>query len=257
MKLLMPATIILLLLFFCSCQDNRPTGTASTKTGTKKIDSLVFHDTLYNDTFFIYRYLDSEGYYTGIYLGKNDEKSKEYQQLMNFKLDSNDVENIAKDCKYEVDSFKTPIKKFNLSVLGYDWLPLVRYKKKYYWEICRFSNILTDSILIFDTQDGYHSVVLQSVTKPTPNEYALHYKGGIRDNSAEGDMNIYVLDPKTNLSVWENIENGYHEYALRIPKEYAKNYDFINVNSNGEPDEHVFEAIDGKKLIKESQEEKK
>lgn len=246
---------VLWMLFLCSCNDNHPTGTTSTKTNTIKTDSLVFHDTLYKDTFFIYRYLDSYGFYTGIYLAKDKEKSEEYKRLMNFKLDSFDNNNIAEDCRYSIDSMRVPIKKFDLSALAYDWIPLVQYKKKYYWEVCSVSDILTDSILIFNTTDGYHSVALQSVTKPNPNEYRIYYRGSIWNNTknSEGEMNIYILNPETRLAVWENIERGYHEYALRIPKENAKEYDFINVNSNGEYDEQSFEGIDFKKLIAESQ----
>jgi hypothetical protein len=259
MRHIISAFIILFALSLYSCGDRSSSGTKSEKSGTIKKDSLVFHDTLYQDTFFIYRYSDS-AYYRGVYLSKAKENSEDYRQLLNFNLDSSDKNNLKEDCKYASDSMKLMIKKLDLFGLPADWTPLVQYKNKYYlYPGVLDRKILADSMFIFETQDGYHGSVLQSVTKENANEYRFEYKDIIEEDRKTITgiaTNIYILNPKTMLTVWETIADGIHKFELRIPKESAKYYDLIEDHSTDETDDYKFEKIDFKRLIRESQSHK-
>jgi hypothetical protein len=90
---------------------------------------------------------------------------------------------------------------------------------------------------------------LASVSKNADNLYNIkttHYVP--TDRSCPTEVNIYVLNKDTKLSVWE-IKGDNPEYRLMIPRETMKTLPIIvNHSINKEP-EIDFENIDFKKLI--------
>ena len=115
--------------------------------------------------------------------------------------------------------------------------------------------IVTDSLLIFWFIDGPMPFPIRSLTKKDNYTWSLRnddlfvkMEGFIRPEI----LNIYILDPQTNMAVWEykaGNEKGY-SYELCIPKENLKNFPAIINDSNEKSVEFEFEQPDFKKLLK-------
>lgn len=99
--------------------------------------------------------------------------------------------------------------------------------------------------------DGYLPIALQSVTKVSDHIFKIKLLHQLDEQaSLPKELNIYIIDPKTNMTVWEFKTDGEPKYQLMVPKEHVKEIQIaINAHYVGMREEYDFEKIDFKKLI--------
>ncbi|WP_419802915.1 hypothetical protein [Mucilaginibacter sp.] len=210
----------------------------------------------YKDTTFILKEKDSS-YYHKIYIEKN-RKSNYYKLLTNFKFSKGDLEFINEYYKL-FKKRSAPVKKFNLQNIVKEWLPLYKYKDKYYlYAPSDWGNrkMITNSLLFYWYLDGPYPCILTSFSKINLNHYKLTSKDFF-DNSdvyvKPAKLSIYIIDLKKNISVWKYWnKKGEYRYGLFVSKEHAKAFDIVvNYCKESKVPEFDFDKIDFKKLLNE------
>ncbi|WP_429384350.1 hypothetical protein [Mucilaginibacter sp. UYCu711] len=156
----------------------------------------------------------------------------------------------------ELSKRKAVLSHLNLSDFPTEWRPVVKYRNKYYLYQPSDAGgkgtiMVTDSTLMpYLFGDGYTPIALDSVTKKTDNLYIIKTKHLVSiDQSCPSEVNIFVLDKKTMLAVWEMKNENGTEYRLMVPKATMQYFPIIVNSSTNKEDEFDFETIDYKKLI--------
>jgi hypothetical protein len=206
------------------------------------------------DTVFIERDT-TQDYYHAVYIEK-DRLAKTYKALQNFKYDHND--SIAYNAGYKVLKvrYRKPLKKYNITGLPKEWLPLYLYKGNYYlYSPCNTANIgmrvLTDSTLIYYSLDGPEPKPILDFKKLNTNKYALKSLP-IYQFVKSSNIIIYIIDPEKMIAVWEDktLPEAYR-YKLYVAKESAGNFDMVvNQSVNTKLPEYQFDKVDFKALLK-------
>lgn len=254
----MKALIILFLFGFylTGCSNNIKSGThtesykdALGEQVKIKIDTNVMS----KDTFFLKR-KTTNGVITHTLFIDPNKNSRFYNAV--FGLSDDDNRNIRYYIN-ELSKSKTVLSHVDLGDLPTEWRPVVKYHNKYYLYYpsdagSKGTIMVTDSTLMpFLSGDGYTPIALEAVTKKTDNLYTIKTKHYVStDQSCPSEVNVFILDKKTMLAVWEmKNENGVFEYCLMAPKTTMQHFPIIvNVSESMEP-EYNFEKIDYKKLI--------
>ena len=119
-----------------------------------------------NDTIFLKRERGKD-YYHIIYVEKN-RQSIFYTKLLNFKMDEHDTNAYIQNCgALDKDLFR-PVKKFRLSGLARQWLPVYKFHHKYYLYYpgdtgLENRKLITDSTICYMNMDGYSPEQMLSV----------------------------------------------------------------------------------------------
>jgi hypothetical protein len=204
------------------------------------------------DTIFLTRELGKD-YYHIIYVEKN-RRSIFYTQLLDFKMDEPDTNAYIQNCKdFDKDLCK-PVKKFRLWGLARQWLPVYKYKHKYYLYYpgdtgLENRKMITDSTICYSNMDGWFPEQMLSVKQPDKKTWTFGISSFGR---AKSTLTIHIIDGKTQLAVWEDGGIGRPDrYGLYIPREYAAKFDMIVNYTNGDlPDEIEFDKINYNALLK-------
>jgi len=177
-----------------------------------------------------------------------------YTKLLDFKMDEPDTNAYIRNCRaFDKDLFK-PVKKFRLFGFARQWLPVYKYKHKYYLYYpgdtgLENRKMVTDSTICYSNMDGWLPEQMLSVKNPDKNTWTFRMSSF---NMARSTLIIHIIDNKTKLAVWEDDSiGGPYRFGLYVPREYAKNFDMIVNYTNGDlPDEFEFNKIDFKALLK-------
>jgi hypothetical protein len=195
--------------------------------------------------------------YNNVYIDNNRD-SKNHGLLADFSFteEANLIKYTEKLKKRNIRLSKIPAQG-----LPTEWIPLNVYKNKYYLYMPSDGGYLnrrmiTDSLLVFWLMEGPTPYPLQSITKKDAGTWAIRstdlfvkMEGFTRPEI----LNIYIIDPKTNMAVWEyksETEKNY-SYELCIPRENIKDFDIIVNDGNEKSPEFDFDKIDFKKLLKQ------
>ncbi len=227
------------------CQSPQP------KNHRNYVDSNV----VVNDTLFLKREVKDNVIYQAVYVDPN-KNSPAY--LDAFDYDNQDSIDIKRYLA-AIHKKSSTLKKFNIYGLATNWRPVYQYQSKYYLYDPSDSgdkavNVLTDSLMMFYYfGDGYLSIAPQSVTKTNDQIFNIKLNHQLPEQDAlPKELNIYIIDPKTSMAVWEFKTDGRPEYQLMVPKEHVRDYPIvINSHNPGKRAEYDFEVIDFKKLIAE------
>jgi hypothetical protein len=234
--------LIYILLLFSACKSPEKKVVATVKEA-KPIDTVFIE----KDT--------TKDYYHTVYIEK-DRGAKAYKALQDFKYDHND--SIAYNAGYKVLKvrYSKPLKKYNITGLPKEWLPLYLYKGNYYlYSPCNTANmgmrVLTDSTLIYYSLDGPEPKPILDFKKLNANKYALKSLP-IYQFVKSSNITIYIIDPEKMIAVWEDktLPEAYR-YQLYVAKENAGNFDMvINQSVNTKLPEYHFDKIDFRALLK-------
>jgi hypothetical protein len=247
----------IIFLFLTSCTNNLKSGSyTETSTDIEGNPVIIKVDTnvMANDTFFLKRKTMNGVKHQQVFIDTH--KSSRYYDMV-FGLNQFDNENI----KYYLNELAKSKKKLdhvNLGDLPTEWRPVVKFHGKYYLYYpsdtgTKGTVMVSDSTLMpYYFGDDYLPIALTSVTKSGDIVYNLkttHYVP--TDRSCPTEVNIYVLDKVTKLSVWEIKGEHPIQYRLMIPRETMRSLPVIvNSSANKEP-EFDFEKIDYQKLIRD------
>jgi len=192
-------------------------------------------------------------YYQVVYIERN-RNSPEYKDLLDFRLDSNEKEEYRENCK---DLYKHALigtKKYKMTSLPRQWLPVYKHSGKYYLyspgeDGAQGRLMVTDTTVCFMYLDGYYPEKILSATNDGSGNWRLS------TFSATYGMHpviVHTIDAKTHLAVWGNLYKGDHRYNLYVPKEYAHNFDMVVNRERGNVKviEFNFDKIDFQKLLK-------
>jgi hypothetical protein len=241
--------LLIITLLFILCQFN-----ATIVRGQNGADSkinTITNKTIHDTTFLLRE--KSKDYYHAIYIEHN-RQSPYYNSLLDFKY--NDYEN--KEYKEAYQSLKqkqpAPLKKYNLTGLPKQWVPLHRYKNKYYiylpsdeGDMAR--RIITDSTLIYWYMEGPDPKPILSFKKL--NDHTWFFKADNFYLTKTATLIIHLIDPVNKIAVFEDSSapKGYR-YSLYIPKENAKKFDLVvNYCATDKTPDFLFDKIDYAKLL--------
>jgi hypothetical protein len=206
------------------------------------------------DTIFISRKF-GKGYYHAVYIEKN-RQSVLYKDLLDFKMDKEDHE-LYEDNLKGLKKISKSFKNYNLNGLPKKWLPLYKYKKRYYiyypseWgEVDR--NVLTDSTLVCWGIEGPYPYTIESARKININTYTFTTCSYSTGKERHIKTIIHIINPKTKLAIWEYPdEKSDNRYELYIPRMSASKFDMVvNYCAEVKMSEFMFDNIDYKTLLK-------
>jgi hypothetical protein len=218
------------------------------------------HDVRQTDTIFISRE-KSKDYYHKVYIEKN-RLSPFYKDLMDFKMEKFELEAYKQNCLELKKHFPSHLKKYDLTGLPKEWIPLYKYKGKYYIyypseEGNMGRRIITDSSMVYWFMDGPDPEPILSAKKINENNWYLDINSycknisGLKDRP-DAKLTIHIIDPKNKIAVWEDASQPkVDRYELYVPKIYAKNFDMIvNYCLQNKTEEFEFDNIDYPTLLK-------
>jgi len=204
------------------------------------------------DTIFLRRERGKDFYHI-IYIEKN-RQSTFYTKLLDFKMDKQDTNAYIQNCRDLDEDLRKSVKKFRLFGFARQWLPVYKYKHKYYLYYPGDTGVenrkmITDSTICYSYMDGWFPYQMLSVKQRDNKSWTF---GMSSFGKAKSTLNIHIIDNKTKLAVWEdNAMSTQYFYGLYIPREYAAEFDMIVNYTNGDlPDEFEFDKIDFKALLK-------
>jgi uncharacterized protein (UPF0333 family) len=205
------------------------------------------------DTTFISREV-TNNYYHAVYIEKN-RKSKDYKNLLNFKMAKWDADGYKENLTYlkKHEAIKTKV----LVNLAKEWMPLYKYKGKYYiYSPSEWGNIdrriLTDSTLIYWSMESPTPAPFQVVKKINQHTYFIQSKAFYLDEKPFSKLTIHIIDVKKNITIWEStLSNGSKHYGLYVARQNAANFDMIvNYCNEHKVMEFQFDQIDYLALLK-------
>jgi hypothetical protein len=208
-----------------------------------------------NDTFYLRRQIINDSIAEAVYIDSN-QNSSFYYNVFNF--NDTDVDNIV-NYMNGLHEKGIALKIFRTYGLATQWVPLYLFRSKYYlyqpsdWGT-RAMKYLTKSSLMFYDMDGYRPLAMQSFTRINDNIFNLKLiQATDGDEYLPEEVNIYIIEKKNNLAVWEYKTGNSSTYQLMIPKYNVRQYPIIAITSDfGKRGEYGFEQIDFKKLIAEA-----
>lgn len=126
-----------------------------------------------------------------------------------------------------------------------EWILLNSYQNNYYVYYPGGSRrIINDSVFVhwyFEPIPG----LIKSITKEN-NRWTVRYANPDGPDSSETTLNIYLLDPGRQITIWEYLPGGNAapSYELRIPKERVREYDMVvNHCITQETDDFEFDTL--------------
>lgn len=145
---------------------------------------------------------------------------------------------------------ETPVDNYPDISLEDNWMILKSYNSEYYVycpareeENYRFR--LTDSSIIVFDYNGVTAEKISGFEKENDNHFILNTIC-VSDNGKlmSKESNIYLIDAKKHVYIWETFAPGGLIYRLMIPAKYAKSFPvIINYGEKSKPDEFKFEEI--------------
>jgi hypothetical protein len=147
---------------------------------------------------------------------------------------------------------KTPA----LGGLPREWVPLYRYKGKYYiyspseaGNICRM--IITDSTIVYWGMEGPTPEPIFQALKVKPNTWYVR-SGAFYINSKDSRLTIHLIDPVNKIAVWEDASQPIGtRYNLYVAREKARNFDMVvNYCKENKEMEFMFDKINYPLLLK-------
>jgi hypothetical protein len=207
-----------------------------------------------NDTDFISREVSKDNY-CAVYIEKN-RKSPLYEDLLGFIGDSSENQWYKENYKVIKKYNPNPFKIYNISGLPNDWVPLYKYKNKYYIYFpsepgAMDRRIITDSAMVYWYMDGRYPEPFQSVEKI--NDHTWSFKIHVFNSFTEYEKTIiHIIDPINKIAVWEDpSETDPNKYELYIPKENAWKFDMVvNFCRENKTAEFMFDQPDYKTLLR-------
>lgn len=146
------------------------------------------------------------------------------------------------------------LKHFDVSMLPHFWLPLVKYRQKYYLNSPADgddSKIISDSLVIY-----YHwepiPFVINNFQRISPNHFRIQSKEIENSEYSLDVLDIYIIDPVNNVAIWKykSRHDGEYLYNLRVARQNAKMFPLVVNIANEKPNEFEFDPIDFEKLLK-------
>lgn len=219
------------------------------KAGGKK------QEVIKNDTDFILRKFDKD-YYHAIFIERN-RNSKYYKDLTDFTMNKYDTDDYLSNCDYLKKRFHSPLNKYDLNNFPKEWMPLYRYKGKYYiyypseWGL-KDRTIFTDSTLVYWNMEGPYPNPIKLFKKINNNTWQIKARTLFPNDRQDFHYIIHMIDTVNQIAIWENEnEKGPYRFDFYIPKEKAKNFDLIvNYCLQGKFNEFGFDVIDFEALLK-------
>jgi len=203
------------------------------------------------DTIFLLKE-DYKGYYQVAYIEKN-RNSHDYKNLLDFRLDSNENEEYRENCKALYKNAVKGTKKYKMTGLPRQWLPVYEHAGKYYLyspseDGAQGRLMVTDTTVCFMYLDGYYPEQILSAT----NEGAGNWRLSAFSSKGKHPIIIHTIDAKTHLAVWGELNKGDNWYNLYVPREYANSFDMVVNRGRGNVKvaEFIFDKIDFQKLLK-------
>lgn len=185
------------------------------------------------DTLFLLKehYEDS---YRVAYVEKN-RNSPEYKDLLNFSLTAYYNEAYRENCKALHKSAVKGSKKYKMTGLPRQWLPVYKHAGKYYLyspgeDGAQGRMILTDTTVCVMYMDGYYPEQILSATNEDAGNWRLSV---FSTENGRHPIIVHTIDAKTHLAVWGDLTTGDHEYRLYVPREYAHNFDMVVNRGSG------------------------
>ncbi len=233
---------------------------AACSTGQKKktIANKVIHETLVdgekvNDTDLISAEAGKDFYYV-VYIEHN-RQSPSYKAVLDFKPDSNEKSDYQENYKVAKEYTPAKFKKYDLSDLPKEWLPLYLHKGKYYlYAPSDWGNlgrrVLTDSTIVYWPMDGPTPFPVMALKKPNKDTY--NFKLHSAYDTTTSQLIIHIIEPKNKIAVWENQgQKGPYRYSLFVPRQNAKNFDMVvSYCKTSKTAEFQFDNIDYATLLK-------
>ena len=221
----------------------------------QKAASLVSaRDKKSTDTIFFKRERGKDFYHI-IYVEKN-RQSTFYTKLLDFKMDKHDTSVYIQNWSAFDKDLRKPVKKFKLLGFARQWLPVYKYKNKYYLYYpgdtgLENRKMITDSTICYSNMDGWFPYQMLSLKQRDNKSWTF---GMSSFGKAKSTLTIHIIDNKTKLAVWEDgNRNAAYGYGLYVPRDDAAKFDMIVNYTNGDlPDEFEFDKIDFKALLKGS-----
>ncbi len=148
------------------------------------------------------------------------------------------------------------LRHFDTSMFPDEWLPLYKYKEKYYLYSPGDSDskfVLRDSIFIAYFHEPIYFGI-DSFKQVNKAYFRLQTKAdSLPSGFARPSYNIYLVDPVKGIAIWEDtsISEG-DKYKLFVAKEKAYNFDIVINDASNRPEEFEFEPIDFNGILKSS-----
>ncbi len=238
-----------------SACNNQP---VSKKPAEKPI-GLYYKDTVFLEREFCdeFNYDTSYHFYHAVFIDTN-RNSQFYKKLYDFRFTKTEnLDDYKKTFKDKKVVFPKPYK----TGLPVEWVPLYQYKRKFYvyspseaGELNR--RILNDSLLIAWYIDGPYPYVLDSARKVNEHTYSFTTREYFNNSDVFAKpeiLNIYIVDDKTQMAVWEykSRKDKQFFYRLFIPREHIKDFDLVvNYCLTDKQMEFHFEEPDFPSLLK-------
>jgi len=192
-------------------------------------------------------------YYQVAYI-ENNRNSADYKNLLDFRLDSDENEEYRENCKALYKNAVKGFKKYKMTGLPRQWLPVYKHASKYYLyspseEGAEGRLMITDTAVCFMYLDGYYPEQILSATNEGAGKWRL---STFSATYGRHPIIVHTIDAKTHLAVWGNLYKGDHRYNLYVPREYAYNFDMVVNRGRGNVKvrEFNFDKIDFQKISK-------
>ena len=183
-----------------------------------------------SDTIFIEREKGKD-YYCKVYIEKK-RQSGTYRLLIDFTMNKFENDEYKEQLNAMKKKLPGTLSKYHLADLPKEWLPLYRYKGKYYVyspgeEGTEGRRFLTDSTMVYWFMDGPYPVPLSSAVAINPQTWHLELHS-FSDGAHAVNLSIHIIAPKTKMAIWEDDDKPEStRYELFIPKESVKDFDMI------------------------------
>jgi hypothetical protein len=206
-----------------------------------------------NDTFFVKRSIINDSVAYAVFIDTN--RNSWYYSNRYGSFDELDMDNVMNYLD-AIGKKHIVLEKFNTYGMASEWRPVYQLHSKYYVyqpsdSGYKGTKYLTHSLLMIYSPDGYSPIAIQSFTKIRNDIFNIKLKHGIpEDQYMPTEVNIYIIDKKTKLAVWEYKTGKSYKYQLMVPQENSHQYPIVVIKSDfGKQPEYDFEVIDFKKLI--------
>jgi hypothetical protein len=208
-----------------------------------------------SDTTFLLKERDKKSYHI-VYIERNRE-SIFYKNLLDFSITNKfDLKEYKENNIRVKKENPAPFKVYDLKDLPKEWMPIYRYKNKYYiYNPAEWGSIdrrvITDSTIMFWSMEAPERQPFINAKRIGKDTYQLKFHSLYPDTVIK-NITIHIIDPKNKIAVWEDLtEAPQYRYGLYVPRENAANFDLIvNYCEQHKTDEFEFDKIDYKALLK-------